>query len=101
MEKVAKIIEKERFNPPYNITENFIGDARALYLRFFIERNNKIPKPNNEISYTNLKTLFVFAPSFEIVKQEGRWEFLATPNLKLTKRYKIDKNKYLFKFETK
>ena len=100
MEKVANIIEKEKFKLPYNITENFIGDARALYLRFFIERNKNIPKPNDEINYTNLKTLFVFAPSLEVVKKEGRWEFLATPNLKLTKQYKIDNNKYLFKFET-
>jgi|YNPBryulayer2012_1023412.scaffolds.fasta_scaffold11609_2 4-amino-4-deoxy-L-arabinose transferase-like glycosyltransferase len=99
IEKVAKIIEKEKFKLPYNITENFIGDARALYLRFFIEKNIKIAKPNNEISYTNLKTLFVFAPSLEVIKKEGRWEFLATPNLKLTKQYKIDNNKYLFKFE--
>jgi hypothetical protein len=34
-----------------------------------------------------------------VIKKEGRWEFLATPNLKLTKQYKIDNNKYLFKFE--
>jgi len=99
MEKVAQIIEKEKFKIPYNITENFIGDARALYLRFFIERNKNIPKPNDEINYTNLKTLFVFAPNLEIIKKEGRWEFFATPHLKLTKKYKIDKNKYLFKFE--
>jgi len=100
IEKVAKIIEKEKFKTPYNITENFIGDARALYLRFFIEKNNRIPKLNDEISYTNLKTLFVFAPSLQVIKKEKRWEFTATPNLKLTKKYKIDNNKYLFKFET-
>lgn len=101
MEKVGEIIKKEKPKEIYNITENFIGDARALYLRFFIEKNDDIKPPESETTYQNLKILFVFAPDLNTVYKENRWEFLATPNLKLTKTWKIDKNKYLFKFETK
>lgn len=99
MEKVAKLIKKERPKKSYNITENFSGDARALYLRFFLEKDNEIKPPENEITYQNLKTLFVFAPDLNTVYKENRWEFTATPNLKLVKTWKVDKNKYLFKFE--
>jgi len=99
MEKIAEIIKTDNPTQPYNITENFIGDARALYLRFFLERDDQIKKPENELNYTNLKTLYVFAPNLKTIEKESRWEFLATPNLKLTKSFFIDKNKYLFKFE--
>ncbi len=99
MEQVAKLIKKEKPKESYNITENFIGDARALYLRFFLEKDNEIKPAENEINYQNLKTLFVFAPNLNTVYKENRWEFTATPNLKLTKTWEIDKNKYLFKFE--
>lgn len=99
MEKIAQIIKTDNPTQPYNVTENFIGDARALYLRFFLERDDQIKKPENELDYANLKTLYVFAPNLKTIEKEGRWEFLATPNLKLTKSFFIDKNKYLFKFE--
>lgn len=99
MEKVAKIIKKENPQSPYNITENFIGEARALYLRFFLERDNQIPKLKDELTYQNLKELYVFSPSLKEIYKDNRWEFNATPNLKLTKTWYIDKNKYLFKFE--
>lgn len=99
MEKVVEIIKKEKPKEIYNITENFIGDARALYLRFFIERDEDIKPPESETAYRNLKTLFVFAPDLNTIYKENRWEFSATPNLKLTKTWKIGKNKYLFKFE--
>jgi hypothetical protein len=99
MEKIAQIIKTDNPTQPYNITENFIGDARALYLRFFLERDDQIKKLENELNYANLKTLYVFAPNLKTIEKESRWEFLATPNLKLTKSFFIDKNKYLFKFE--
>lgn len=99
MEKVAKIIKEEKPDSPYNITENFIGDARVLYLRFFLEKDNSIVKPENEFSYQNLKQLYVFSPSLEDTYKDNRWEFKATADLKLVKTWLIDKNKYLFKFE--
>ncbi len=99
IEKAIKIIKTTDFDIPYNITENFVGDARALYLRFYIERDPNLPPISDEFSYQNLKTLFVFAPDLKTIYKENRWEFLATPNLKLVKTWEIDKHKYLFKFE--
>ncbi|PIV09537.1 hypothetical protein COS31_05155 [Candidatus Roizmanbacteria bacterium CG02_land_8_20_14_3_00_36_15] len=71
---------------------------RALYLRFFLEKDHQIPKSNSELEYNNLKTLYIFSPNLNIVYKESRWEFTATENLKLAKTFFIDKNKYLFKF---
>lgn len=98
MQKAVAIIKSDNPSLPYNVTENFIGDARALYLRFFLEKDNQIPKSNNEEEYNNLETLYVFSPNLEITYKESRWEFTATKNLKLSKTYVIDNNKYLFKF---
>ncbi len=98
IEKAIEFVKKDSIKPPYNITENFIGDARALYLRFFLEKDPLIPRANDELGYNDLNTLYVFAPNLNVVLQENRWEFTATPNLKLVKTYKIEENSYLFKF---
>jgi len=63
-----------------------------------LEKNSEIPKSNNELEFNNLKTLYVFSPNLKIIYKENRWEFKATKNLKLSKTFMIDKNKYLFKF---
>jgi len=98
MEEVAKIIKSDNPDIPFNVTENFIGDSRVLYLRFFLEKDSQNPKLNNELEYNNLKTLYVFSPNKKIIYKENRWEFNATKNLKLSKVFVIDRNKYLFKF---
>lgn len=72
----------------FNITENITGDARALYLRFFLERD-KMNDLNSELQYENLEELYVLTPSLHKTIEEERWEFTATKDLRLTKQIPI------------
>lgn len=79
----------------FNVTENIIGDARALYMRFFIEEDNSVVHDlQNELTYENLDELYVLTPSVEKTSDESRWEFQATSGLTLTDQARIN-NDYL------
>lgn len=100
MQDAANIIKQDNPSVPYNITENFIGDARATYLRYFLEKDSEIPKPNSETEYTNLNVLYDYAPYEDIIYKEQRWEYTATP-MKLEKVFILGTDKYIFKFSHK
>lgn len=72
----------------YNITENIHGDARAMAFRYCLNRDTKI-KPQNELTYTDLSTLYVVSPSLEKTYQEKRWEFTASGSWRLVKTENI------------
>ncbi len=94
---ISSYIVKDNPAPPYNITENIAGGAQAIPFRFILLRDAKI-KPNDEASYTNLKTLYVVSPRLNKIYIEKRWEFTATPGLKLKKTIDFGEVK-LFKLE--
>jgi hypothetical protein len=96
LELAGKFITEENISGSYNISESVTGDARGTALRYYVQRDARI-KPLNQSSYKDLDHLFVLAPSLEDIYQGARWEFTATPNLKLTKTYTVGHN-YLYKF---
>lgn len=89
IEKIASAIIKDQPQAPYNITENIIGDARAISYRYFLLRDAAV-QPESIEHYTNLDTLYVVSPSASKVYKEKRWEFTATPKLKLKHDTTID-----------
>lgn len=66
----------------YNLTENLHGDARATVFRYFITRDALV-KPQDELTYNNLSTIYVISPTLEKVYKEGRWEFTASSPWKM------------------
>jgi len=99
MERAAKIVRSLQPNGKYNVSENFLGDARALYFRFFIEREPDILPPENEVTYEGLNRLFVLAPNEEIIIKSNRWEFTATPNLVKKSVFTIDSTTKLYMYQ--
>ncbi|MCX7997036.1 MAG: glycosyltransferase family 39 protein [Patescibacteria group bacterium] len=99
-ERAAEKIRNDQPEGAYNITEHFVGDARATALRFFLERDPSIPKPQDVTQYANLDTLYVFSPDLETVYRDNRWEFRATEGLVLRESYPIRENAYLYTFST-
>lgn len=89
IEKVSAAIVQDSPQAPYNITENIIGDARAISFRYFLLRDADV-QPEGIESYQNLQTLYAVSPSKEKIYAEKRWEFTATPDLMLKKDQKID-----------
>jgi len=77
-------------NASFNITENVTGDARATYLRFFLERD-RVSNLQDELHYEGLDELYVLTPSLSKTLQENKWEFTATPDLIKTHEITIDK----------
>lgn len=73
----------------FNITENVSGDARAMYLRFFLERDG-IVDLQDEFHYENLEELYVITPSKNKTMTENRWELTATKGLKIVENIPID-----------
>ena len=77
VEKIADKIIADKPEGKYNLSENIFGDAQALGLRYFIQRDAKI-KPQNVDGYGWLNTLYVVSPSLEKIKSDNRWEFYAS-----------------------
>lgn len=96
IEKICQKIVQDLPQARYNITENIRGDARAMAFRYCLNKDTKV-KPQDELSYTGLSTLYVVSPSLEKIYQEHRWEFTASSPWELVKSQKID-SIYLFKF---
>lgn len=96
IEQICKKIIYENPTGRYNITENIHGDARAMAFRYCLNKDGKV-KPQNELSYTNLSTLYVVSPSLDKIYQEKRWEFTASAPWKLVETEKID-SVNLYKF---
>lgn len=96
IERVCNLIVKDSPSGRYNVTENIKGDARAMAFRYCLTKDAKI-KPQNELTYEGLSTLFVISPSLEKTYQERRWEFAASEPWKLIKIDDIG-SVYLFKF---
>jgi len=92
---ITKDVQKYQY-PNYNISENMSGDARANSFRYFLVKDAK-RQPNSKLAYTNLSALYIISPSLKKIYRENRWEFYATPNLKLTKTVNFGEVK-LFKF---
>ncbi len=83
LEEVSRYIAAERQNgKSVNITENIRGDARAIYVRYFLEKNN-LPDLSSELDYQHVDELFVLTPSLEKTVTENRWEFTASGNTHL------------------
>jgi hypothetical protein len=85
----AKRIASDNPTVKYNVSENITGDARALYLRFFVDRDVAL-HPKSVFEYGDLDRLYILTPSIEKTTRERRWEFTATPNLQLTSKVKIN-----------
>lgn len=79
LEKASQLIKEDNPKGKYNLSENIYGDAQARGLRYFVWKNVE-RKPENEISYGWLSTLYVLSPSLEKIKKDNRYEFYA-PNL--------------------
>lgn len=88
MEKISTIIQNDNPKPPYNITENIIGDARAIAFRYFLERDASV-KPASEVEYENLNILYVITQSKQKTIAEQRWEFTATKGLREVKKIRL------------
>lgn len=77
LEDVADyLIETHQTGKSINITENIRDDARAQYIRFFLEKN-QLPDLRNELDYQHLDELYVLTPSIQKTYRENRWEFTA------------------------
>ena len=99
IEEISRYIVHDKPTPPYNLTENITGGAQAIPFRYVLERDAKI-QPNDKLSYTGLKTLYVVTADINRTYKEDRWEFSATPNKVLTKTVDFGEVK-LFKFEAR
>lgn len=77
IEAISNKIVSDNPQGKYNITESIRGDARSTAFRFYLLRDAKI-KPQSEISYGDLNTLYVVSPSIETTYKEGRWELAAS-----------------------
>lgn len=77
LEEVSEhISQTHQSGKSVNITENIRGDARAQYIRFFLERDG-LPDLRNELDYQHLDELYVLTPSIQKTYKENRWEFTA------------------------
>lgn len=99
IEEIAGYIVRDNPRPAYNITENITGGAQAIPFRFVLLRDAKV-QPNDKLSYTDLKTLYVVTTDINKTYKENRYEFYATPNKILTKTVDFGEVK-LYKFEAK
>ena len=88
IEQICKNIIGDMPKDRYNITENIRGDARAMAFRYCLNKDTKI-KPQDELTYTELATLYVVSPSLEKTYKERRWEFTASGPWKLAKEENI------------
>lgn len=77
VENIAKRIVTDNPEGKYNLSENIFGDAQALGLRYFVQRDAKI-KPQGVEGYGWLNTLYVVSPSLEKIKTDNRWEYYAS-----------------------
>ena len=98
IEAVSKAIVSDNPTGKYNVTENIHGDARATAFRFFLLRDAKV-KPQDEIHYGDLDTLYVVSPSLEKTYQDNRWELAASGPKTVTQTLDFGEVK-LFKLET-
>jgi len=94
LERISAVVQQEHNRQSYNITENIIGDARAIALRYFLERDAH-HKPMNETQYENLDALFVLTRNVQKAEEEQRWEFTATHGLKKTKQIALGNNTWI------
>ncbi len=96
IEAIASYIVHDNPKAPYNLTENITGGAQAIPFRFVLERDAKV-LPNDKVSYTGLKTLYVITPDINRTYKENRYEFYATPNKVLVETVNFgDVNLYKF-----
>lgn len=77
IEEISDAIVVDNPNGRYNITENILGDARSLALRFYLLRDAEV-KPQPVEVYDRINTLYVITPSLERIYEEDRWEFSAS-----------------------
>lgn len=77
IEKISQKIVSENPQGRYNLSANINGDAQALDLRFFVQRDAKT-KPQDIKNYNNLDRLYVVSPNIEKIKSENRWEYYAS-----------------------
>lgn len=83
LERVSRQIVTENIQGKYNLSENIFGDAQALGLRYFVQRD-AINKPLDPLSYRNLDQLYVLSPSLNKIISDNRWEFYASGPWKLS-----------------
>ena len=88
------IIKTHKIGKSFNITENIRGDARAQYLRFFLEKN-RLQDLKSELEYQHLDELYVLTPSLQKTFNENRWEFTAGGASELVDVYEIAQWKVL------
>lgn len=79
LEEASLLIKSDVKNETYNLSENIYGDAQARGLRYFVLKNVE-KKPENEISYEHLDSLYVLTPNLEKTIKDNRYEYYA-PNL--------------------
>lgn len=77
VENIANRIVLDNPEGKYNLSENIFGDAQALGLRYFVQRDAKT-KPQGVEGYGWLNTLYIVSPSLEKIKSDNRWEYYAS-----------------------
>lgn len=97
LQKIGSTITNDKFGGSYNITENVTGDAQAIAIRYFVERD-AAKKPQSKLDYTNLDALYVIAANVGEIASGNRWEYTATPNLVVSQIWNIEPGINLYRF---
>lgn len=77
LEKMSEVIVRDETKGNFNLTENVDGDAYALALRYYVQKDS-LNKPKDTNMYGWLDRLYVVAPSLERIQKENRYEFYAS-----------------------
>jgi hypothetical protein len=96
VEKISKTIIDDNPMGKYNITENILGDAQSLAIRYFLMRDAQV-KPQSVDVYDQIDTLYVVTPSLDKAYKENRWEFKASGRKQIVWEKNIEGLK-LYKF---
>jgi hypothetical protein len=96
IELISQAIIEDKPLGAYNVIDYLYNDIPATSLRYYLLRDAPI-KPESEINYDKITTLYVLSPSLEKIQQTDRWEFSASGPKKLIKTFDFGDAK-LFKF---
>jgi len=97
IEKASKIIVGDA-KGNFNVSEVLDFDKRAYVLRYFVEYKYG-KKPLDEVSYVNLKLLYVLAQNNYDFKKSSVWEVNAGGSYKLDKLTDVGQGYSIFKLE--
>lgn len=96
LEQAGRAVVEDNPTGKYNLSENTYGDAQALALRYYVQRDATV-KPQDITQYSDLNTLYVLSPSLDKIYIDNRWELSASGPKTLEKITDLGEIK-LFKF---